>query len=261
MKDKRKLTSIIGAVLIGLLVGAFRHNLTPTASIYTYFGAAIALCLGRGIYLGKAPAPETSPRSDLFKTAVVLAAIITLGGAALMAAAVLGDILGMCAVALLALSAFGMILGLKETDSELPHIMVSLPVFACGLYLLATYKTHVAAGPNPAIYAVEILAVLFLTAALYSVASMRFTDRRRSPFINTTVLGAVMMTSAALISVLMGGSVFSIADLLICLGLAVYCGAWYLNPPVKYVVPEEDDENEEENTEEVIVPEIESDEE
>ena len=258
MKDKRKLTSMIGAALLGLIVGAFRHNLAPSASIYVYFGAAIAYCLSNGIYLGTAPAPETSPRSDLFKTAVVLAAILTLGGAGLKAITALGNILGMCAVGLLALSAFGMILSLKETDSDLPHVMVSLPIFGCGAYLLDTYKLHVAAASNIAVYAAEILAVLFLTAALYSVAAMRFTDRRRSPFISTTILGAVMMTSAVLVSVLMGGSVFAMSDLLICLGLAAYCGAWYLNPPVKYVIPEEEyEEDMEEDEEEVIVPDIE----
>ncbi len=255
MKTNRKLPALAGALFLGFVLAVSR--LFNAENILILIGPA-GYCLGAGLYLGKAPAPEISPRSDLFKTAVVLAAIITLGGTALKAATALGNILAMCAVALLALSAFGMILGLKETDSELPHIMVSLPIFACGLYLLDTYKLHVAAGSNVHIYAFEILTVLFLTAALYSVAAMRFTDHSRSPFITTTILGAVLLTLATAISTLFGPFIFSMADLLICIGLALYCAAWYLNPPFKYIVPEEENEDEEDSDDDdtiVIVPE------
>jgi len=265
MKTNRTLFAVTGAALLGLGLGIYRLSAgaaAPPTLLYILLSAGMAFCLGCGLVFGRKSAPETFERTDLFKTAVVLAGILTLGGALLRLAMAAPDMLAICTSALLTIAGFGMILGLKETDSQLPHVMVSVPVFACGLYLLVIYKAHVAAGPNIHRYAFEILTVLFLTAALYSIAAMRFTNRSRSPFITTTVLGAILLTVCTAISTLLGAFLFSMADLLICCGLALYCGAWYLNPPLKYVVPEDEDADEENNDDEdlseIIVPETEA---
>lgn len=259
MKTNRKTAAVAGMALFGLVLGILRipqGNTAPSALLYILLAGGVAAALVFGLLFGKKPAPEAFDRSDLFKTAVVLAGILTLGGALLLPALSGTGILPLCAAGLMALSGFGMILGLKETDSELPHIMVSLPIFASGIYLLQFYKAHVATGSNSDIYAFEVLTIILLTAALYSVASMRFMDRSSSLFVTASILSAVFLTAATVISTLVGGFLFSIADLLLCSGLALYCGAWYLNPPLKYVVPEADDEEDADDTPDtVIVPE------
>lgn len=263
MKTDRTFISVAGAGLLGLLLGVGRllaGSQNPPAMLYILLAAGLALCLGFGLLYGKKPAPETLEITDLFKTAVVLAAIVTMGGALLKLALDGADLLSLCTMALMVLSGLGMILGLKETDSQLPHILASVPIFASGLYLLLVYRSHAAAGPDSDLYAFEVLTVVALTAALYSIASMRFMDRSRSLFVTTSVLAAIMLTVCIVISTLLGsGFIFSMADLLLCAGLALYCGAWFLNPPLKYVVPEGDEEDDEdaeaEEGSEVIVPE------
>ena len=262
MKTDRTFISVAGAGLLGLLLGVGRllaGSRNPPAMLYILLAAGLALCLGFGLLYGKKPAPETLEITDRFKTAVVLAAIVTMGGALLKLALDGADLLSLCTMALMVLSGLGMILGLKETDSQLPHILASVPIFASGLYLLLVYRSHAAAGPDSDLYAFEVLTVVALTAALYSIASMRFMDRSRSLFVTTSVLAAIMLTVCTVISTLLGsGFIFSMADLLLCAGPALYCGAWFLNPPLKYVVPEEDEEEEDaenEEVSEVIVPE------
>ncbi len=259
MKTDRTIFAVAGAGLLGLGLGIGRLLTgcqNPPALLYILLGVGLALCLGCGLGFGRKPAPDTFETSDLFKTAVVLAAIVTMGGAALKLALDGADILSLCTMALMVLSGLGMIVGLKETDSQLPHILASVPIFASGLYLLVVYKAHVAAGSNIDLYAFEVLTVIFLTAALYSIASMRFMDRSRSFFVTTTVLASILLTVCTVVSSLLGsGFIFSMADLLLCSGLTLYCGAWFLNPPLKYVVPEEDDTDEEDTPiDEIIVP-------
>ena len=244
MKTTKKMMALAAALVLGVAVGVFRARVgseAPGNTYYLFLGAGAVLLAVIGAAMGKAPAPETQSVRDGFKSAVVLAGLGVLGGTVLMVSMLVGgtmDILTGCALALLFVAGLGMIVGLRRQEGEVQAVFSTVPVFAMGVFLLAVYKQYVAACPNVHRYALEVLTMAALTLALYAVSSMRFLDRSQSFLVSASVLIAVFLAAALMVSVIMRNDfIFGFAQSLVCAAFALNCGAWYLNPPVKYTPP------------------------
>ena len=254
MKTNKKIFGLIAALVPGLVLGAWRAFSYPYGGEPTLYYIMIAISVLLLAFLslknGSHPAPEHHETNDMFKTAVVLASLLSIAAACLRAYAMVGspiNVISVVCTGLLLVSATGMITMIsKNTDAETSAVMASAPIFFAGVYLLDCYRNIASKASVIREYGIEMVAISFILLAAYFVAYMRFKDRSSSFAISFSVMGAVLFTGISLTSFIFSlpesPYPFGPADVLIVVSMALCSAAWYICPPPKYEESNVDDE-------------------
>ncbi|MEA4919552.1 MAG: hypothetical protein VB078_01320 [Clostridiaceae bacterium] len=245
MKLTRKLSAVFTAIVAGAGMGAYRAlGMTPAMPTPTFYWLIALFTLLFAVFAimqGSRPAPVSHKKTDIFKAAIAISCLLAFVSAGyelyiLFKGTI--DILTACVIALLIVSAYSIIKTIISEDQEVKGVMFVIPVFFMSLFLLQTYKQHAASCPNVHLFAIEILAISLLTLAVYSVSTMIFLDRSRSFLITFSIPCSIMFSSIIIVSSILTngnyGYIFDFPQILIMAAFSIYCGAWYLNPPVKY---------------------------
>lgn len=263
MKTNQKIFGLIAALVPGLALGAWRALSYPYGGeptlYYIMIAASMLMLAFLSIKIGSQPAPEHQEINDMFKTAVVLASLLSIAAACLRAYAMVGspiNVISVVCTGLLLVSATGMITMIsKNTDAETSAVMASAPIFFAGVYLLDCYRNIASKASVIREYGIEMVAISFILLAAYFVAYMRFKDRSGSFAISFSVMGAVLFAGISLTSFIFSLPAspypFGLSDVLAVVSIALYSAAWYLCPPPKY---EDPNENEEESFDEEDIP-------
>lgn len=266
MKTNKKIFGLSAALPAGLFLGALRALIFPYGEepvlYYAAVSAAAALLAFFSISAKPSDAPLRHENSDIFKTAIVFASLLSIAAACLRAYAFVGapiNVISLVCTALLLISGVGMITSVsKGVDGETSAVMASVPIFFTGVYLLDSYRNIAAASAVIRTYAVELLAVVFLLLGTYFAAHMRFKNRSSGFNICFSVLMAVFFTALCLGSFIcslpLSPYPFGITDILTTTALAVYCAAWFVYPPEKYVEPSDDDTEDDDDPEGAFAP-------
>lgn len=254
MKISRKMTLLICAVVSGALIGAYRvlavDPAHPGGLYYGLCGGVLALFGLMAVLQGSRPSPQTHISGTGFKTASVISSFMLFAASGIELISMFNDqidILLACALALALISAFAFIFTASSSDAEKAGMFSVVPVFFMSIFLLQMYKEYAAACPNMNVYATEMVSVALMTLAAYAVTSMRFLGLSRSFVISFSIPGAIMLTSLMTVSRLLSigryDQIINLAQLAAVIAMAIYCAAWYLCPPVKYVRRDEADDS------------------
>lgn len=247
MKTTSKKTLVIISIILGAAAGICRAFASQTV-FWAVTAVSVAAFAALSAARGRQPAPESRENTERFKLKSVMAAIILLASILYECVGAVSsgvDLLTACVMALGVVTAAGMIVSASQPESEKAAVFASMPVFFLCILILKIYKQYAAACPRVGVYAVEILAATFLTLGVYFIASMRFSGLSDSFPISFSSMAAVFFAFLVLIStVLTAGShrfVLSLGQVGAYVSCAVYCAAWYLDPPTAYYAGEDDD--------------------